>query len=314
MIQKHQPVSLVRVVLAGLAATSLLTLSGCGDGSAPSSLLGAAGTNTPQTQVAANANALPARGKVRAAVAPAKAVFGMIWVDTTKGREYIYDGEQWVPHDQSVTEFYQSQIARVALSMVQTDVCTDGDPSYTPTGAHGGPGTSPAGHYVYQCSVCHKVGGRLVFDKNGPAYAAGKPAPTFDATAKTCSNIACHSMPANTFSYYFPGGDGDPVYNTVTIYATSGAAVTPSWYAAGSAACGACHGNPPLQGSNGSNVWHSGYHANQLPAGTYNQCQFCHPDASGTNGAGTTITNPSLHANGKIEVQAKFTSTCFGCH
>jgi cytochrome c len=45
-----------------------------------------------------------------------------------------------------------------------------------------------------------------------------------------------------------------------------------------------------------------------------NQCQFCHPDATGTNGQGTAITNPALHGNGVYNVQASFTSACFGCH
>jgi hypothetical protein len=46
--------------------------------------------------------ALPPSGKVRSETAPPKAVFGMIWIDTTTDREYIFDGNGWVPHDQSV--------------------------------------------------------------------------------------------------------------------------------------------------------------------------------------------------------------------
>jgi hypothetical protein len=153
-----------------------------------------------------------------------------------------------------------------------------------------------------------------MFDKNGPAYGAGLPAPTFDAVAKTCSNVACHAVKAGTFSYYFPGGDGEPVLNTVS-YGGGTPKTTPSWYSIGAAACTACHDDPPRNGSNGSNAWHSGYHGGQGPTGAYNQCQFCHPDASSPgNGIGDTITNATLHANGVINVQATFKSACFGCH
>ncbi len=210
-------------------------------------------------------------------------------------------------------------IAATVMALTQSEVCTDGDPNCVPapaiTGAHGvnaAMGT-PTAHGGYACAVCHKVGGLLVFDKNGPAYAAGKPAPAFDASAKTCSNIACHSIAPSTFSYYFPDGTGEAQLITVNVLGNAGG-VTPSWYSTGAAACGACHGNPPRSGTDGSNVWHSGYHGGEGPSGAYNQCQFCHSDATGSNGQGTAITNPVLHANGTINVQAKFTSACFNCH
>ncbi len=211
-------------------------------------------------------------------------------------------------------------IAATVMALTQSEVCNDGDPNCVPTpaitGAHGvnaAMGT-PTAHGGYACAVCHKVGGLLVFDKNGPAYGAGMLKPTFDASAKTCSNIACHGVPAGTWSYYvYDWGLDQSVLTTLTVYGNS-AGVTPSWYATGAAGCGACHGNPPRNGSSGSNVWHSGYHGGQGPSGPYNQCQFCHPDAYGTNGVGTTITNPALHGNGSYDVQARFTSTCFGCH
>jgi predicted CxxxxCH...CXXCH cytochrome family protein len=291
--------------LAVMALSASLLVSGCGDESKQSSTGGEAAAGN-----VAAVKTLPAKGKVRLATAPVKAVFGMIWIDTTKNLEYIYDGAKWVPHDATVEDFYKNM--PVIENMTQDEVCLDGDPACTPTGAHGGPGTSPPGHFAFSCSVCHKVGGRLAFDRNGPAYAAGNPAPTFDATAKTCSNVACHGVPAGTYSYYFPGGDGEPVLNTVNIIGNL-AGTTPSWYSAGAAACGACHGNPP---HNGAVVytWHSGYHGGQGPTGANNQCQLCHPDATGTNGIGTTITNPSMHGNGTFDVQARFRSQCFGCH
>ena len=299
--------SQMRIFYALIALSLFLLVSGCGDESQSPQGTATSASSTPAIK------ALPLHGKVRLAKAPANAVFGMIWINTTKNREYIYDGAQWVPHDQSVDAFYKSITSPVSLSMTPDEVCLDGDPNCTPTGAHGGQTTTPAGHYTFACSVCHKVGGRLVFDRNGPAYAAGRPAPTFDASAKTCSNIACHGVAPNTFSYYFPDGTGEPQLITVNVIGNS-TGVTPSWYSSGAAACGACHGNPPRNGTDGSNVWHSGYHGGQGPTGAYNQCQFCHPDATGSAGQGTTITNPSLHANGVINVQATFTSKCFNCH
>ena len=256
-------------------------------------------------------SALPIKGKLVSAVAPKKAAFGMIWFNTTENREYIFDGTQWVPHDQTVDDFYNSQAlitknTAKTVALTLDEVCVDGDPACTPTGAH-------AKHGSFACSVCHKVAGRLAFDKLGPAYATGYN-PTFDATAKTCSNVACHGVPSGTFSYYFPGGDGEPVLNTVTYGGGTGSAqTTPSWYVTGAGTCAGCHGNPPRNGSSGTNVWHSGNHAG-TPTSSTNQCQFCHPDATGTNGQGVSITNAALHANGTVNVQARFTSACFGCH
>jgi hypothetical protein len=191
-----------------------------------------------------------------------------------------------------------------ARSMTQDEACIEGAPGCTPSGAHA--------KHTSDCTVCHAVAGRLSFRRTGPAYAAGQPAPTFDATAKTCSNVGCHSVAAGTFSYYFSvGGDGEPELYTVT-YGGGAAQTTPSWYSTG-AGCAACHGNPPRNGSSGSNAWHSGYHVGG-PTDASNQCQFCHPDATGSNGVGTAITNPSLHGNGIVNVQANFRSSCFNCH
>lgn len=195
-----------------------------------------------------------------------------------------------------------------SASLTAEQTCVPGEPACTPTGAHA--------KHTTDCTECHAVAGRLAFKLNGLAYGPGwtsaKPRPTFDAVAKTCSNVACHAMPSGSFSYFFPGGDGEPVYNTVTIAGSAGR-TTPSWYATGSSTCTGCHDNPPRNGSSGSNVWHSGYH-NGGPNDPPNQCQYCHPDATGANGVGTAITNPSLHGNGVFNVQARFTSACFGCH
>jgi len=211
-----------------------------------------------------------------------------------------------------------ASIPPVELSIAQVDVdpCADpGSATCVPTGAHGNL-TSP-GHRGYACTVCHYVAGRLAFDPAGPAYAgwtAAKPRPAFNATAKTCSNVACHSMPAGTFSFYSLDGAGDVQLVTVN-YGGGPPKTTPAWYATGSVTCTACHDDPPRNGSDGSNVWHSGFHGGQGATGARNQCQFCHPDASSPgNGIGATITNPALHGNGTVNVQATFTSACFSCH
>jgi hypothetical protein len=124
-------------------------------------------------------------------------------------------------------------------------------------------------------------------------------------------------MPAGTYTYWTVDGTGEYVENTVP-YGGGPPRPTPSWYATGAIGCTACHDDPP--GISGAAptpkyVWHSGSHGNQGPTGARNQCQFCHPDASSpNNGIGDTITNPSLHGNGVLNVQANFTSACFGCH
>jgi hypothetical protein len=260
-------------------------------------------------------------------------------------------------------------------ALVSSEVCANADLFYQSPppapgdacnygGAHGAvqAGTGAIKHAPYACKICHAIPGRLAFMKRidpdtaaplpggaygpayGPSWTEGNPVPTFDATAKTCSNIACHTVPAGIpFSYYFPGGDGEPVLNTVyTVGNPSG--TTPSWYATGSVGCGACHDNPPRNGSTGSNAWHSGAHGNQPPTGANNQCQLCHTNAVSTSGVATgfnttgycradgTVINVvpppgyvppagavlcstfKYHANGGVNVNARFVSACFGCH
>ena len=99
--------------LALIALSVFLLVSGCGDESQSPQ-----GTANSAINAAATKN-LPLHGKVRLGKAPANPVFGMIWIDTTKNREYIYDGAQWVPHDQSVDAYYKSIASPVRLSMTQ---------------------------------------------------------------------------------------------------------------------------------------------------------------------------------------------------
>lgn len=304
------PNSAVRNVLV-LGAAAFLLVTACGEhNQVPQG--GAAGNTTVAKD--ADLALLPKRGRMELSIPPAKAVFGMIYIDTAKNREFIFDGAEWAPHDRSIDTYYGTKSTWKSTAMIQSEVCADGDPSCTPTGAHGGPETQPSGHFAFDCRVCHRIGGRLSFDKAGPAYAVGRPAPSFDATTKSCSNIGCHGVPQGTFSYYFPGSDSEPELKTVT-YGGSTTITTPPWYSTGSEACAACHGDPPSHGSSGSNVWHSGYHGGGGPTALTNQCQFCHPDASSPdNGVGDKITNPLLHANGTVNVQVSFKSSCFGCH
>jgi hypothetical protein len=226
-------------------------------------------------------------------------------------------------------------VARAPATLAQADFCVDAESSSCePTGAHGPLAVSfVTGHSGFECKECHYVGGRLAFkpaSKGGLAFRpAPNPPPTFDAGAKTCSNIACHGVPAGQYSYYFPGnedndGDGypDPELKTVN-YGGTVAATTPSWYATG-ASCTACHGNPPANGSDGSNTWHSGNHANSQNVGPTgpNECELCHnlptnvnsPIVRSVNGAGTVVLQPTFHATGAVNVNARFRSQCFGCH
>lgn len=207
-------------------------------------------------------------------------------------------------------------LAVVALAVA----CGDGGPSRAPARGDASAVASHAAldatacsftpahpkHASAACKTCHACVGVVEFDPAGAAVMPGQPAPAFDVGAKTCANAACHGVRPGTFSYWFPDGTGEPALNTVAY--GSAPKPTPAWPTTG-IACHACHENPPRDG-----VWHTGYHANQGPSSAYNQCQFCHPDAAGANGVGTTVTDAALHGNGVVEVQARFASRCFTCH
>lgn len=233
-------------------------------------------------------------------------------------------------------------VSPTAKVLAQSDFCDDAlAPTCTPTGAHGkiAVGFQPV-HAGYDCKVCHYVGGRLAFQPGGPAFltAPGSARPSFDATAKTCSNIACHTVPPGQFSYYFPGNEMDeegypiPELKTVNYGGGVGSGPTPSWYSTGQGGCTSCHGNPPANGSDGSNAWHSGNHANDQNIGPVgpNDCELCHnqlvlpstynPLVEDTCEpvsmacAGTAILIPALHGDGQLSINARFRTQCFGCH
>jgi predicted CxxxxCH...CXXCH cytochrome family protein len=198
-----------------------------------------------------------------------------------------------------------------------------------PTGAHAKHGL------VTSCTTCHACAGTLQFASPGPAVGAGQPAPTFDATAKTCSNVACHAVTSGTYTYsVWDWGADDLVWVSVP-YGGAGGGGPVNWYAApGTGGCSACHGYPPAY--NGTRyAWHSGMHGINISNG--NACQLCHPDATGAfvygptyvpTSAGLitscpsgtycsapgTIINASMHGNGVMDVSAAFRSACLGCH
>jgi predicted CxxxxCH...CXXCH cytochrome family protein len=133
------------------------------------------------------------------------------------------------------------------------------------------------------------------------------PAPSWSRTGAGCASTYCHGNYAGTYQYYtYDYGSDSLILNTVSY---SGGKATPGWLDA-PMTCGSCHGNPPK----GTGVWHSGAHGYRNTGFDYNACQLCHPDASGANGVGQSITNPALHVNGTVEVTPKFTSRCLGCH
>lgn len=314
---------IVRLTFAIIVLVSISIFSGCGEQTSTTQ----GDTSGSTTGTGKEVDGLPARGIQTVTTPPAKAVFGMIYIDATTNREYIYDGSQWVPHDTSVDDYYKTTSSKTSANksvvLPAAGACTL--PDCNPDGAHlKHVGTNYANIGCTSCHVPVMVNSNFDhfswFAQDGPAVIKPSPTnpnpplPSFDATTNTCSNIACHSVSAGTFSYYFPGGDGEPVLNAINYGSNATGNITPSWYTliVGDA-CATCHPNPPANGSNGSNVWHSGFHAGGSTAAS-NQCQFCHPDAYGSNGKGTSITNPLMHGDGVVQVQARFSSRCFGCH
>ena len=176
--------------------------------------------------------------------------------------------------------------------------------------------------YSYACSKCHQDYPMKTSHANGVRDTQDPSAHLvwFDATnpmgtwsndtgpgTGACSSLYCHGLYSDSFTYNFFGEE-----KTVS-YAGNGVTL-PSWYATG-LDCSSCHANPPtIPASTLKYVWHSGNHGYGGSTSTYNQCELCHPNATGSNGQGTTITNPSLHANGAIDVQPAFENTCFNCH
>jgi hypothetical protein len=276
--------SAVRGLLALVAGVGLLVVSGCSGQDGAASPADAA-RKTPAAKVA------------RLAAAPDAPRLMQVYFNTVNGREWIYDGVRWVPHDKSVDDV-DSTPPRVQPGTAL------GTP-FVPTGAH-------PKHRAFACAACHLVAGEPCLDPAGPAAAAGRPAPAFDVGAKTCSNIACHGAYSGTFTYTRWDYGIDDLETVVVPYAGTGG-TTASWYTVGST-CTSCHGNPPAPVT----AWHSPTHAIFMATGR--KCEICHLDATSAVVAGKTVgvSIPSayaaLHGNGIVNVQAKFNSQCFGCH
>jgi predicted CxxxxCH...CXXCH cytochrome family protein len=107
------------------------------------------------------------------------------------------------------------------------------------------------------CDICHNGASSYVGDHSNGVIdfsflAAYTPAtgltPTFNPSAKTCSNISCH-----------------------------GGQTTPSWYAGAidvNTQCGLCHVAGPFAGSPQYNSYYSGHHSSHLGLGAI--CTDCH--------------------------------------
>jgi hypothetical protein len=323
---KNSKLSILAVVAAVMSLIGISILVGPGCGSQQQKVENQTG-NTADAQM--KAPNVPG--------APNKALFGQYYKDRN-GKVWIYDGTMWVPHDNTVDTYY-SQFAPQATTAVNKSMTQD-EMRTAPCTTADGSGAHPK-HAGFNCKVCHMVGGVMCFDPSGPAYNASYGAPAFDVATKTCTNVACHTVAPGTFSYYFPGDETDadgypiPVLKTVNYGGGTTPQVTPSWYTApGTAGCTACHANPPVYGSDGSNNWHSGFHANNQNVGAINPnaCELCHNSTAVPYGTWVPVAfssvgsdgkyhgyqiNPaaiSQHANGVATVNAKFVSQCFGCH
>ncbi len=156
------------------------------------------------------------------------------------------------------------------------------DPAAPPAGTHGETLPSERGVGAHQahlsggaiaraiaCTECHELPQSMTHANGvvdlafGPTARAGGAQPRFDAASGTCASTYCHGATLP------PGG-------TVR---------TPSWTGGPSqAACGTCHGAPPLDHGPGAT-----------------RCDLCHPGTV-LPGGGIDL-NGGMHVNGRIDVQ-----------
>ncbi|HEY6853781.1 MAG TPA: CxxxxCH/CxxCH domain-containing protein [Gemmatimonadales bacterium] len=163
---------------------------------------------------------------------------------------------------------------------------------------------------AFDCGVCHvkpadalaaghvdEGTAKLTF---GGIALSGGAVPSWNRADGTCSATYCHGNYSGIYTYQTWDYSLDqPVLVDVPY---SGKKAAPPWTGQ-PMQCDSCHGNPPWP----TGVWHSGRH------GGGNQCELCHPDASGLP-PGDVVTNPSLHMNGTVEVAPKWENSCIGCH
>jgi predicted CxxxxCH...CXXCH cytochrome family protein len=183
--------------------------------------------------------------------------------------------------------------------------------------------TTPIG-----CGACHTkpedafssghLGGGTADVTWGALATAGGAQPVWDRGAGTCATTYCHGNYSGVYTYYdwdYGNADceTDPPPPECLLPRTvnyAGRNATPLWTGGAGTTCGSCHGNPP------PGFWHSGDSSgNGHGSGpTQQQCQLCHPDASGENATGgAAITDPALHLNGELDVAPRWGSGC-GCH
>jgi predicted CxxxxCH...CXXCH cytochrome family protein len=128
--------------------------------------------------------------------------------------------------------------------------------------------------------------------------------PQWSRETGTCASTYCHGNYSGTYVYGVWDWSTDSVETRYAPY--SGGKAAPGW-ADATVTCGSCHGNPPAQ----TGWWHSGQHGS---LDYQRQCQLCHPDAYSETGTGLSITDPTQHVNGIVEVTPGWSSQCFGCH
>lgn len=184
--------------------------------------------------------------------------------------------------------------------------------------------------FMNDCKACHNLtnsfiaSGTFFKDSSKGAFFPGGPNPAFTASgswnspktnvAASCSNIACHNVPAGIYTYWIYDWGADD-YVAVSVNYGGMSSATALWQDNAATNCNSCHRIPPYS----ANVWHSGLHSNNTIIGA-NNCELCHPNAKsniapdGKTILSNYITAPSQHANGTLDVVAKFTSKCFGCH
>lgn len=196
------------------------------------------------------------------------------------------------------------------------------DPLVTNASGSAGKHEKHVADYAVACTSCHLDYPSRISHANGAMEAQDPsvPAVWFDSINSSgtwtndtgpgtgaCSSLYCHGAYSGEFTYFFYDE-----YITVSYAGNGGTA--PDWYSATGLGCDSCHGNPPTRPNSTLKYgWHNGMHANAFVSGG-NECQFCHPHVSGSNGVGMAVIDSTLHANGTIDVQPTWTSKCFYCH
>jgi predicted CxxxxCH...CXXCH cytochrome family protein len=185
------------------------------------------------------------------------------------------------------------RLATAVLAALALAACADPQPA-APSDGGGGGGPATGAHQAhltdgpfagpFACTTCHDSAFAVVFPPPSLARSNGA-SPSFDATAKTCSNVYCH---AGAPQLPLPGGTlATPIFNPPSTVA-----------------CGACHGVPPpaphAQSTNCGGC-HDGYtstavnkalHLNGVLNVSSATCTACHGDGSRT----ATTQNPQLPA------------------